>query len=149
MVSEKTTTGLYVSPRLLLRGGALQVVGTSACHNGEPSGRIRRARGDSQIAPRHRVAGDLLTHVANDNPRWNLSATISYAINPCWILILSFPLAQTGRLMSVREAQSNGRAGQSVGCGEAAPNIAGRANEEIGRPDRSDPDFRLLRLCSK
>ena len=36
--------------------------------------------------------GSTLTYWADDNTDWNVSGTIANAINPAWILILSFPL---------------------------------------------------------
>lgn len=36
--------------------------------------------------------GSTLTYWANDNTDWDVSGTISNAINPAWILVLSFPL---------------------------------------------------------
>jgi len=36
--------------------------------------------------------GSTLTYWADDNTAWNVSGTISNAINPAWIIILTFPL---------------------------------------------------------
>ncbi len=36
--------------------------------------------------------GSTLTYWANDNTDWNVSGTISHAINPFWVVTLTFPL---------------------------------------------------------
>jgi len=37
-------------------------------------------------------SGSTITYWADDNTAWNVSGTISNAINPAWIIILTFPL---------------------------------------------------------
>lgn len=46
--------------------------------------------------------GSTLTYWADDNTAWNVSGTISNAINPAWILILSFPLVRLWRWLGER-----------------------------------------------
>jgi POT family proton-dependent oligopeptide transporter len=46
--------------------------------------------------------GSTLTYWANDNTDWDVSGTISNAINPAWILILSFPLVALWRWLGRR-----------------------------------------------
>ena len=36
--------------------------------------------------------GSTLTYWANDNTDWNVSGVIAHAINPCWVVTLTFPL---------------------------------------------------------
>ncbi len=46
--------------------------------------------------------GSTLTYWADDNTDWDVSGTISNAINPAWILILSFPLVALWRWLGER-----------------------------------------------
>ncbi len=43
--------------------------------------------------------GSTLTYWADDNTDWDVSGTISNAINPAWILILSFPLVAFWKML--------------------------------------------------
>ncbi len=46
--------------------------------------------------------GSTLTYWADDNTDWNVSGTIANAINPAWILLLSFPLVALWRFLAAR-----------------------------------------------
>ena len=46
--------------------------------------------------------GSTLTYWADDNTDWEVSGTISNAINPAWILVLSFPLVALWRWLGER-----------------------------------------------
>ncbi len=46
--------------------------------------------------------GSTLTYWADDNTAWNVSGTISNAINPLWIIILTFPLVWFWGLLDKR-----------------------------------------------
>jgi dipeptide/tripeptide permease len=46
--------------------------------------------------------GSTLTYWANDNTDWNVSGTISNAINPFWVVTLTFPLVWLWRYLDMR-----------------------------------------------
>jgi proton-dependent oligopeptide transporter, POT family len=46
--------------------------------------------------------GSTLTYWANDNTDWNVSGTISNAINPFWVVTLTFPLVWVWRYLDMR-----------------------------------------------
>ncbi|MCY4187362.1 MAG: peptide MFS transporter [Bryobacterales bacterium] len=60
-------------------------------------------------------SGSTLTYFANDNTRWDVSGTISNAINPAWILLLSFPLVKFWGWLSRRGKEPSTPAKMSIG----------------------------------
>lgn len=46
--------------------------------------------------------GSTLTYWANDNTLWNVTGTISNAINPIWVVTLTFPLVWVWRFLDQR-----------------------------------------------
>ncbi|HEU4479183.1 MAG TPA: peptide MFS transporter [Pyrinomonadaceae bacterium] len=46
--------------------------------------------------------GSTLTYWADDNTNWNVSGTISNAINPIWVVTLTFPLVWVWRYLDMR-----------------------------------------------
>lgn len=59
--------------------------------------------------------GSTLTFWADDNTDWEVSGTISNAINPAWILILSFPLVGLWRWLGRRGLEPSTPAKMCVG----------------------------------
>ena len=59
--------------------------------------------------------GSTLTYWADDNTDWDVSGTISNAINPAWILILSFPLVALWRKLGERGKEPSTPAKMTVG----------------------------------
>ena len=59
--------------------------------------------------------GSTLTYWADDNTDWDVSGTISNAINPAWILILSFPLVVLWRKLGERGKEPSTPAKMTVG----------------------------------
>lgn len=59
--------------------------------------------------------GSTLTYWADDNTDWNVSGTISNAINPAWILILSFPLVALWRWLGARGREPSTPAKMTLG----------------------------------
>lgn len=59
--------------------------------------------------------GSTLTYFANDNTDWNVSGTISNAINPAWILILSFPLVKLWGWLGRRGMEPSTPAKMTIG----------------------------------
>ncbi len=60
-------------------------------------------------------SGSTLTYFANDNTRGNFSGTIFNAINPLWILILSFPLVKFWGWLNKRGKEPSTPAKMSIG----------------------------------
>ncbi len=59
--------------------------------------------------------GSTLTYFADDNTAWNVSGTISNAINPAWILILSFPLVKLWGWLGRRGMEPSTPAKMTIG----------------------------------
>lgn len=59
--------------------------------------------------------GSTLTYWADDNTDWDVSGTIANAINPAWILILSFPLVALWRRLGARGKEPSTPAKMTVG----------------------------------
>ena len=59
--------------------------------------------------------GSTLTYWANDNTAWDVSGTISNAINPAWILVLSFPLVLFWRFLGKRGKEPSTPAKMALG----------------------------------
>ena len=59
--------------------------------------------------------GSTLTYWADDNTDWEVSGTISNAINPAWILVLSFPLVALWRWLGERGMEPSTPTKMTVG----------------------------------
>ena len=59
--------------------------------------------------------GSTLTYWANDNTAWNVSGTISNAINPFFILVFSFPLVRFWRFLGERGKEPSTPAKMAMG----------------------------------
>lgn len=59
--------------------------------------------------------GSTLTYWADDNTDWEVSGTIANAINPAWILILSFPLVGLWRWLGERGKEPSTPAKMTLG----------------------------------
>ena len=59
--------------------------------------------------------GSTLTYFADDNTDWEVSGTIANAINPAWILILSFPLVKLWGWLGARELEPSTPAKMTIG----------------------------------
>ena len=59
--------------------------------------------------------GSTLTYWADDNTDWEVSGTIANAINPAWILILSFPLVQLWRKLDEQGREPSTPAKMTMG----------------------------------
>ncbi len=59
--------------------------------------------------------GSTLTYWADDNTDWDVSGTIANAINPAWILILSFPLVALWRRLGARGKEPSTPAKMTLG----------------------------------
>ena len=59
--------------------------------------------------------GSTLTYWADENTDWDVSGTISNAINPAWILILSFPLVALWRWLGERGLEPSTPSKMTIG----------------------------------
>ncbi len=59
--------------------------------------------------------GSTLTYWADDNTAWDVSGTISNAINPAWILLLSFPLVLFWKYLGKRGKEPSTPAKMALG----------------------------------
>ena len=78
------------------------------------------------------------TYWANDNTDWQVSGVISNAINPAWILFLTFPLLWFWGVLDRRGSEPSTPAKMAIGmaltgCAYFVMALAGRAGGDTGR----------------
>jgi POT family proton-dependent oligopeptide transporter len=78
------------------------------------------------------------TYWANDNTDWNVSGVISNAINPAWILLLTFPLLWFWGVLDRRGREPSTPAKMAIGmcltgCAYFVMALAGKAGGDTGR----------------